>query len=153
AVWDVPTGKVKEVVALIDLTGLYALEFSADDMLLVCACNTGVALYDAATMQRRFYVRGDKAFVASFSPRNPFLAIPSFQLGVVRLWHAASNGEVVALRHPTAPHVAAFTADGNTLVVADTKSVRLWDLAGSGEKLVLAGHSRGVAGLAFSPDG
>src|SRR5262249_32422572 len=94
-----------------------------------------------------------KAFTAVFSPENRLLAFPSFQLGVVRLWHAASNGEIVALKHSTAPHAAAFSADGKTLVVADPHAVRLWDLAGTGEKRVLPGHSRGVAGLAFSPDG
>ena len=50
---------------------------------------------------------------------------------------------------------ATFSADGNTFATADKRShsIRIWKLAGSGEKLVLSGHDGGVPCVAFSPDG
>ena len=51
--------------------------------------------------------------------------------------------------------LATFSADGNTFATADkaSRSIRIWKLAGSGEKLILSGHDGGVACVAFSPDG
>jgi len=50
---------------------------------------------------------------------------------------------------------ATFSADSNTFATANqaSHSLRIWKLAGSGEKLVLNGHDGGVPCLAFSPDG
>jgi len=46
----------------------------------------------------------------------------------------------------------AFGADGTTLAARASGSVRVWDLAAAGEKLVLAGHAGGVPCVAFRPD-
>src|SRR5262249_57798 len=46
-----------------------------------------------------------------------------------------------------------FTPDGKRLVSAGSIWVRIWNLAGALEKQTLSGHSGGIPGLAFSPDG
>ena len=68
--------------------------------------------------------------------------------------------EVADLAHPVKggqreAFSATFSADGSTFATAlkRSRSIRIWRLAGSGEKLILPGHEGGVAGVAFSPDG
>src|SRR5262249_26820922 len=41
----------------------------------------------------------------------------------------------------------------NALVAASRHVVRMWYLAGTGEKHILSGHNKAITGLAFSPDG
>ena len=55
--------------------------------------------------------------------------------------------EVATLAHPRTGGIpsATFSTDGNTLATADKRShsIRIWNLAGSGEKLVPSGHDGG----------
>src|SRR5262249_8389829 len=99
------------------------------------------------------FVAGFVLFGVAFSPDSQLLAIPSIQFGVVRLWNVSMNREVAVLNHPGDPRWVAFKGDGQALVTADPRSVRIWNLAGGEEKRVLTGHEGGVPGLAFSPDG
>src|SRR5262249_19246237 len=99
------------------------------------------------------FVAGFVLFGVAFSPDSQLLAIPSIQFGVVRLWNVTTNREVAVLSHPGDPRWVAFKSDGQALVTADARSIRIWHLAGSEEKRVLTGHEGGVPGLAFSPDG
>jgi WD40 repeat protein len=75
------------------------------------------------------------------------------QFGIVRLWDVITNREVAVLRHPGSPFLVEFGADGKELVTANHDAVRIWNLAGNDEKLVLSGHAGGTPGVAFSPDG
>ena len=77
--------------------------------------------------------------------------------GSVRLWNVSHHQEVAVLAQPKEGGIpsATISADGSTFATADrrSRSIRIWKLAGSGEKLVLTGHEGGVPSLAFSPDG
>jgi tetratricopeptide (TPR) repeat protein/sugar lactone lactonase YvrE len=58
------------------------------------------------------------------------------------------------LRHPGNGDIraTAFSPDQRVLVAADSQSVRVWNLHGARERLVLRGHEGGVNAVAFSPD-
>src|SRR5260370_25439917 len=46
-----------------------------------------------------------------------------------------------------------FSKDGKTMVAATSQSVRIWNLAGASEKLVLEEDAGGVPDVVFSPEG
>jgi WD40 repeat protein/serine/threonine protein kinase len=131
----------------------YGPTFSPDGRLLACPSGGGVEVFDTATLEQRLFVRGDYTMSVAFSPDSQLLAIPSTQLGVVRLWNLTTNREVAVLRFPGTPVGAFFTPDGRSLVATTYHSCRIWNLAGAGDKRVLAGHTAGVPVVAFSPDG
>src|SRR5262249_20183194 len=54
---------------------------------------------------------------------------------------------------PPGLRLVLLSKDGNRLIAATYKEVRIWNLAGSPEKLNLYGHVGGVPGITFSPDG
>jgi WD40 repeat protein len=152
-IWDLATRQLKPVV-LPSSTTVSQVVFSADGRYLAAACgDAGTVLYDVPSFQRRLFVSGFNPLGVAFSPDGQTLAIPSIQFGVVRLWNTTANREVAVLRHPGDPRWVAFRSDGRSLVTAHPRSVRIWNLAGRGEKRVLPGHEGGVAGIAFSPDG
>src|SRR5262249_40967512 len=123
-----------------DLDAPYGASFSPDGRLLACAGGGGVKVFDTATLQQQLFVRGDYALSLAFSPDSQLLAIPSTQLGVVRLWNLATNREVAVLRFPGTPMGAFFTPDGKSLFATTYRSCRIWNLAGAGDKRALAGH-------------
>jgi WD40 repeat protein/serine/threonine protein kinase len=151
-VWDL-IGRRLRGRLVSDLEAPYGAIFSPDGRLLACASGGGVEVFDTATLQQRLFLRGDYTFSLAFSPDSQLLAIPSTQLGVVRLWNLATNREVAVLRFPGTPLGAFFTPDGKSLFATTYRTCRIWDLAGAGDKRVLAGHAGGVPVVAFSPDG
>jgi WD40 repeat protein/serine/threonine protein kinase len=151
-VWDLIGRRLRGRLGL-GLDTPYGATFSPDGRLLACASGGGVEIFDAATLQQKLFVRGDYTLSVAFSPDSQLLAIPSSQLGVVRLWNLATNREVAVLRFPGSPLGAFFTPDGKSLFATTYRSCRIWNLAGAGDKRVLAGHTGGVPVVAFSPDG
>jgi WD40 repeat protein/serine/threonine protein kinase len=127
--------------------------FSPDGRLLACASGGGVEVFDTATLEERLFMHGDYTIAVAFSPDSQLLAIPSTQLGVVRLWNLATNRDIAVLRFPGTPVGAFFTPDGKSLFATTYRSCRIWNLAGAGDKRILPGHTGGVPVVAFSPDG
>jgi eukaryotic-like serine/threonine-protein kinase len=151
-VWDLVGRRLRGRLEW-DLDSPYGATFSPDGRLLACAGGGGVKVFDTATLEQRLFLRGDYTLSLAFSPDSQLLAIPSTQLGVVRLWNLATNREVAVLRFPGTPLGAFFTPDGKSLFATTYRSCRIWNLAGAGDKRVLAGHTGGVPVVAFSPDG
>ncbi len=153
-VWDVATRKVKQTLR----PGFVAVSnvcFSADGKYLACACNEGVVLFDTVTFHRQLFVRGEDHPMVAFSPDGRLLAIQASESGVVRLWNIVTNRELAipSVRDPSWVPFVTFSPDGKRLVSAGSRLVRIWNLAGAREKQTLFGHSGGIPGLAFSPDG
>jgi WD40 repeat protein len=151
-VWDVATGKLQHVISP-GLEYVNGITFSRDGKLLACACYQGFAVYDTAEFQRRLQVRTDNVMGVALSPDGRLLAVAGSQLGLLRLWNVTVNQEVALLRYSADPTQMIWSGDGNTLVLGSGSSVDLWDLACGGEKRILAGHTGGVPGVVFSPDG
>jgi WD40 repeat protein/serine/threonine protein kinase len=151
--WDVASRQLKPAV-LPSLESVAQVVFSPNGRHLAATCGDGgIVVYDTLTFQRRLFVAGYNPVGVAFSPDSQLLAIPSIQFGVVRLWNVSTNREVAVLSHPGDPRWVEFSSDGRALVTAHPRSVRIWNLAGDGEKVLLSGHEGGVPGIAFSPDG
>jgi WD40 repeat protein len=151
-VWDVATREVKQRLSP-GLGHVHSVGFSPNGRFLTCACMSGLAIYEVSGFQQHLFMRGDICLSVAFSLHRNLLAIPSWQLGVVRVWDPLANQEIAVLPHPGKPHSVAFSRSGRVLVTADELSVRIRKLPGTEEKLVLQGHAGNVTRLAFSPDG
>jgi WD40 repeat protein/tRNA A-37 threonylcarbamoyl transferase component Bud32 len=151
-VWEVATRRVRQTLSP-KLEEVSQVSFSPDGKVLACGCLNGVAVFETSSFRLRNMLRGDNLAEFAFSADSQLLAFPNRQIGLIRLLSVGTNREVATLQHPGAPHLAAFSKQGATLVSADARSVHIWNLKGAGEKQVLDGHVNGVPGLAFSPDG
>jgi WD40 repeat protein/serine/threonine protein kinase len=155
-VWSRDTGELEQDLSP-EVPYIDALGFSPDGEFLACG-GAGVALFKTSTFQRYQFARGEAAHSFAFIPSSPLLAIANACLGRVRLWDFVNNHSVAALQQVSDPgedcHFSVlYSRDRHTLVGASRRIVRAWNLAGSDERLVLAGHRESTQGLAFSPDG
>jgi WD40 repeat protein len=150
-VWDVATGKVAKTLSPGLESGFQTI-FSPDGKLLACVHTEGIALYDTGTFEERLFVRGDFPRGIAFSPDSQILAIRAYHMRAIRLWNIATNREIATLACPLGMGLA-FSRNGRYLVAGADRSVRIWNLAGTGEKLVLPGHGGGIPDAIFSPDG
>jgi WD40 repeat protein/serine/threonine protein kinase len=149
-VWDFPTGKVKK--RLFPGFGyISGVAFSLDSRFLACTCEAGLAVYETTELQPQIYKVETTTSVA-FSPHRDLLAYSAWKLDVVKLCDPFANNQVAVLSHPGECHSVVFRRKDRILITADEKSIRIWELPGTKEKLVLPGHVGG-AYLAFSPDG
>ena len=85
---------------------------------------------------------------------NKLLAIANSMLGQVRLWNVTNDREIAVVGHPSSGNgdwVLSVACSRDTLIAASQKTVRKWNLSGSGEKLTLTGHGRGTNSIAFTP--
>jgi serine/threonine protein kinase/WD40 repeat protein/Flp pilus assembly protein TadD len=155
-VWNPPVPEPKKIFFAETVQATQALSISADGSLLACQHgDDGLILLDVRQAVPRPLIRGQTGLAACFSRDGRFLVY--YDNSNVKLWDVANHREVATLEHPgrgiTAS--AAFSEDGSTFATANkaNHSIRVWKLAGSGEKLVLAGHDGMVPDVAFSPDG
>jgi serine/threonine protein kinase/WD40 repeat protein len=154
-VWNTPDLEPKEIFFAETYQDTQALTISPDGGFLACQHgDDGLILLDLHEARPRPLIRSDEVTAAAFSGDGRFLVHVS---GNVRLWDVSKHQEVAVLAHPRTGGSASatFSTDGSTFATADkpSPSIRIWKLAGSGEKLVLSGHDNGVPCLAFSPDG
>jgi WD40 repeat protein len=114
-----------------------------------------IILYQTSDFKRYLFVGGDVAGALAWSPNSQLVALAAGQQGLVRLWNVSTNREGPVLEAPAPPdlHSVVISKDSNRLVAASMNEVRIWELAGSLEKLNLSGHVGGVPCVAYSPDG
>jgi WD40 repeat protein len=155
-----------------------SVDWSPGGKLLVVATSRGVELYDVPTLRLKRYLRAPSMlFSVAVSPDGNLLAM-GLMNGGLYLWHIPTvldpvfgPGLPVATLegHTDLVWEMAFSLDGGLLASASVDTtVRVWDLTAmdlSGYTapdvttlslsplLALEGHTAGVHGVAFSPDG
>jgi WD40 repeat protein len=178
-VWDAATGK--ELLTLRGHTkagpnGVLSVAFSPDGRRLASAGHdSNVHVWDAETGKELLTIPGNGIGVA-FSPDGRRLASTCADQ-TVRVLDAATGQELLTLQgNMSWVHGMAFSPDGRRLAlgglgrrdgvpddfggpftlrdsITAPAGVRVWDTATGQELLTLKGHTRGVHGVAFSPDG
>jgi WD40 repeat protein/tRNA A-37 threonylcarbamoyl transferase component Bud32 len=152
-IWDTETKELRKTL-VVTRQAIIDTAFSGDGRFLACGCNVGTFVLDTTDWQQRMFVRGDdQFFTIAFHPDRPLLAVPVSRSNAVRLWDVVSNREVATLKHPGGPHSVTFSPDGTNLASATGGEIRSWNLLGSGERRILAGHLGQINNLQFSPDG
>ena len=160
-VWNTPVPEPKKIFFAETREYTTALSITPDGRFLACSHeDDGLTLLDLHQSLPRPLIRSDTNVPAAcFSGDGRFLVYYS-EGGLVRLWSVSRHQEVADLEHPPQggqpqDFVATFSMDGSTFATAqrNSHSIRIWKLAGTGEKLVLAGHDGGIPCVDFSPDG
>jgi WD40 repeat protein/tetratricopeptide (TPR) repeat protein/tRNA A-37 threonylcarbamoyl transferase component Bud32 len=159
-VWNTPVPEPKKILFAKTYQETTALSISPDGRFLACRHgDDGLILLDVHESVPRPLIRDNEVMAACFSGDGRFLVYHSLS-GRVRLWSMSKHEEAADLAHhgrggQREAFLATFSADGKTFATAlrVSRSIRIWKLAGSGEKLVLSGHEGGVPCVAFSPDG
>jgi WD40 repeat protein len=156
--WEVDSGKlVKKTVPGRGQGYKQSLAFSHDSKFLAFGCE-GLAVYRVPELESSFFYRGDAIMALAFSPDDRALSLVRIR-GPVALWSMAANSKFAMLSHPREPNAplndefTVFSPDGRLLASARAYSVRIWNLRGAGERIVLPGHDDSVPTLMFSPDG
>jgi WD40 repeat protein/tetratricopeptide (TPR) repeat protein len=153
-VWNIPIPEPKKIFFAETVQDTQALSISAEGLLACQHGDDGLLLLDVRAAMPRPLIRDNEVLAACFSQDGKFLV---YYGADVKLWDVAKHRQVAALEHPGYGtfYWATFSADGGTFATANKAkhSIRVWKLAGSGEKLGLAGHNGGVSDVAFSPDG
>jgi WD40 repeat protein len=163
-VWDTQSGAERLKLGTAN-EGRGNLAFSPDGKRLAAGIGHDILVWDAASGQRLFTLQGAKEPVTtlSISPDGRWLASGGWR-PQVRLWDLRKREVRHTFSVPAAAAVAlAFSQDGRRLVCADitqdmvtaavNSRIHVWDTTSFEELLSLAGHTQGVFGMAFSPDG
>jgi WD40 repeat protein/serine/threonine protein kinase len=158
--WDVSTQQERTGRVQGELLSTICFTFSPDGK--TCAASQqfhAVEVWDVASGARKFVLDlGGRRTVnvvgtaLRFSPDSKLLATGT-SLGQVWLWDAATGGPRVSFKgHTDWINDIVFSPDGQTLITATGRSVKLWDVATGQERMTLGGRS-GAAFLALAPDG
>ncbi len=154
-VWDAATGKQRRVVK-VGAHG-HGLGFSPDGRWLLASIGDEgiVAVFDAATLERRGELRGHTDYIQDIEFGPDGRVVTASRDGTAKIWDLSSRREVATLRVPTGAVLSvAVSPDGDLIATASADgTVKLWDAATGREWLTLFGHNRTVYSAAFSPDG
>jgi RNA polymerase sigma factor (sigma-70 family) len=165
--WDPTTGApVTGLDALKESGSPLAVAYSADGRLLAVGREDGtVQLWDVTARRERFRSKVHKGRVQglAFAPDGLTFASASDEETCVRLWDVATGRELLTLGFDEeAAYLGpiALSPDGNRLALGmDSRTgrastIRLWDLDGGGEPVVIRkAHDHDLTALAFTRDG
>jgi eukaryotic-like serine/threonine-protein kinase len=137
-----------------ELGPLRTVAFSRDGQLLLAGCDEGLVVYDLPELRQQTFMRTGEVPLGTFAPDGTQLAFAGTNRRIT-LWNFRGNRELAVLTHPGWQdiHSLIVGSDGRRLAAADGHAVRIWNLAGGGERTAVAGHAAGVTDVAFSGDG
>jgi WD40 repeat protein len=153
--WDAATGKRLHV--LLGQAGVVrAVAFSPNGQQIASGHGDGtIKVWETATARKLQTLAGHTAMVESvaYSPDGKSLASAAVDW-TVRVWDAGSGRESHTFGMNTITgRCVAFSPDGRLVAGSDDCCAKLWDIAGASNVLSWQTKSKGVADLAFSPDG
>lgn len=143
--------------------------FSPDGQrLATTGADATVQLWDLRGESGRLSLQGHAGFVigVAFSPDGRHLATGGRD-GTAKIWDATTGAGVITLRgHTDAVNTVAFSPDGRHLATAagacpnpfrppvgEDRTAKIWDIQTGQVLRTFTGHTEGVWGVAFSPDG
>jgi WD40 repeat protein len=173
--WDVDTGKKRDLFQHEPSRGVIRLTFCPDGRLLAAQerwieqereSKTAIALWDVSRRHVTKTIPEDQCSALCFSPDGRILARGAYILDKdqqlagteVKLWDLSQNKESAALANPVHKNPInslTFSADGHLLAGADFEgNVILWDVAkGAVRTSFQHEEKRRIHSVAFSPDG
>ncbi|HEV3083081.1 MAG TPA: M56 family metallopeptidase, partial [Gemmataceae bacterium] len=131
------------------------LAISPDGQRIAAAAGSTVRLWDAATGKEMPLLDGHRRAPTAIILSHDGKTVVSWGSDrVIRRWEAATGKQVAAFPAPTRTTLAAFSADGQTIGLANAdNTIRLHDTVTGRELRRLSGFTNGIAGLAFAPGG
>lgn len=137
--------------------GVTSATFSPDGSQIATASKDGTVNIwraDGAGSPQRLNIQEEPLASAVFSPDGSRLLVIPLDSGTVQVWPITGSSAPVILGAAARLHGAAFSPDGNRVVVAYNDGLaQIWPADGHSEPVVLKGHTWQVLSAAFSPDG
>ncbi len=159
SVWEVLVWDVARATTVTtfrhDLAQGVDVKFSPNDQLLLYSCGAGVGAYDLQADRHTILLRDNFVEVAATSTDGQTLVAYCPFLGEVRIWSLAEGRELGAVRHRTtgATGQVVISGDDRWLITVFGRTVNVWNLAGSDDRLAPRGHVHGVPSVAFNWQG
>ncbi len=161
--WDVATGKARQLNTSAHNGRIECLGFSPDGTLLVSGSSDfDVCLWDVAGQRERARLDVTCRCLA-FAPDGKLLALANSGWGkrellcesAIQILDPTTGKQLRALRgHLDRVNSLAFAPDGKTLASAgEGGTIRLWDAATGRSLIRQEGHQAAIRSVAFSPDG
>ena len=163
-VWDSATGEAKLTLTngpegsfemLILIFGPSKGAFSVDGKRFIFGSADEVRIWDTATWQETFVLRGHSGLVTSlvFSPDGRKI-ISACTDETAKVWDASASQDTFTLReHTNQINTVAFSPDGHRIISGSSNGrVILWD-AVTGQEILSLRAKGMIESVAFSPDG
>jgi WD40 repeat protein/serine/threonine protein kinase len=154
--WDVAAKNMKATLPAAPRARAVCMATDRDGSRLAVGDDQGgVRVFDPVTLREQIGAteRWTSGTFLAFSPTDKLLAASTTD-SLGRAWEADTGKERPLLPAQAAMNAAAFSPDGQSLLVAaEDASVRVWDVANNRETAGLHNHITGVISVAVSPDG